>query len=44
MAAVAARQSAVDLCQRCSLDPSADAPAEQLWFPLLQVCCWQELC
>lgn len=37
-AAVAARQAAVDLCQRCALDAASDLKAEDLWFPLLQVC------
>lgn len=35
--AVAARQAAVDLCQRCALDAASDLKAEDLWFPLLQV-------
>ena len=36
-AAVAARQAAVDLCQRCAGDTASDLKAEDLWFPLLQV-------
>lgn len=36
-AAVAARQAAMDLCQRCALDAASDLKAEDLWFPLLQV-------